>query len=1019
MINLSSEQKKAIEHTGGVLLQAGAGSGKTFVLVQHIGFIILKFIKKNSSLKSEEFKFHLGSYLNSIVLMTFTKKAAGELSVRLTKYIEDRVLNDSAYKKEWQLVYECIDYLFIGTIHGFCQKIIDQYGHDGGLRGKSLIHRNELFIIQNDLFKDFLSEHGLKDKTLISIVSNRDLLLKSMGDIFSEASLRFKWEQVNNDQFRKEEFQYILGSIFKTEGLDSLFIDKEWENEYLDLANDIITFPKNLCDLKTHKDFFDRYNRLPSRPRRGEQELLDQFDKLKRYRNFLKDNFKHFNSYEKNKNGVLKDWFFWIRKIFDYLNKSHKKSRYMTYSDLEYEVIHLLSCDHLRKKISDQYKYLIIDEFQDTSGVQFNIISNIIDNNFNRIFVVGDIKQAIYGFRGGEISVFSDCKNKVSQNIELKNNYRSLPEIIDFNNSFFPKILQLPDHPQLNPNGSVIERGNVEVREIVIDKKASPREALLLEAAGIINILKEKWAGDTCILYKRLAPSLELIRKMVDSEISFSAQIKISKGEEPILVIFYELIRGYLSGQELSSTLFVINKIFNYLFIEEKLSKENLKKFYMSLKNIGPYYAYLEFLYRQKVSNSLSEINLSFIKNLLDVCHEDIERVYTSFRWFKDETFSFNFKAGSSPDAIQIMTVHSAKGLEFDRIILGGLHAPERRGSSGERFGRVPQSFCWKGSEEDNEFYQTPYFILDRYEKKYRDKLEQRRLLYVAMTRAKKCLTWIDFSQVKESVSERWIKSLQSFNVKRREIVLSCEEEKLQDRITTPFFHQNSLGVLSTCRTNHEILLLGELSVTNIAMLAQCPRKFYLCNILKIPVDDYRRRVFDHSEKPISSMERGKEVHHLISQMIEDHFQNTGDKILEWVKDKLQQYRDFDFMSEEPIKFPLFGLMITGIPDLVIASNRKMMIWDFKTGIQDEDIEQYWIQLKLYAFAMWELKKVDKNSTIDISLLYVDQRKKIDKVINFQSIREEIFSLMYLSNEIDQVNRSHCSHCFYGNLCRF
>ena len=78
----NTEQRAAIEHCGGVLLKAGAGSGKTFVLIEHICHLISKFIEENGGLELSHFENKIRERLNSIALMTFTKKAAGELSIR-------------------------------------------------------------------------------------------------------------------------------------------------------------------------------------------------------------------------------------------------------------------------------------------------------------------------------------------------------------------------------------------------------------------------------------------------------------------------------------------------------------------------------------------------------------------------------------------------------------------------------------------------------------------------------------------------------------------------------------------------------------------------------------------------------------------------------------------------------------------------------------------------------------------------------------------------------------------------
>ena len=74
---------------------------------------------------------------------------------------------------------------------------------------------------------------------------------------------------------------------------------------------------------------------------------------------------------------------------------------------MEYLVYRGLLNKESQKKVSDVYKYFIIDEFQDTSEIQFDILKMLCGKNYQSLFCVGDQKQAIYGFRGGELGVFS------------------------------------------------------------------------------------------------------------------------------------------------------------------------------------------------------------------------------------------------------------------------------------------------------------------------------------------------------------------------------------------------------------------------------------------------------------------------------------------------------------------------------------------------------------------------------------------------------------------------------------
>ena len=142
------------------------------------------------------------------------------------------------------------------------------------------------------------------------------------------------------------------------------------------------------------------------------------------------------------------------------------------------------------------------------------------------------------------------------------------------------------------------------------------------------------------------------------------------------------------------------------------------------------------------------------------------------------------------------------------------------------------------------------------------------------------------------------------------------------------------------------------------------------------------------------------------------------DEILNWVQTCLAPYRGENLISEKPLKFPLFGLMLSGTPDLIIESSEKTIIWDFKTGGKREDDKNYSVQLKLYAMALWTLGKVDKSISIELSLLYLDEKEKITYLVGFKEVERELFSLWKKANSIHQTNLLHCSRCDYGKLCR-
>lgn len=93
MAQANPEQLKAIEHQGGVLLKAGAGSGKTFVLVQHINYLTDIWFEEFKNQKNQNWEDYIKSKFSKLVMMTFTKKAAGEMNIRLHEKFRQKLVS--------------------------------------------------------------------------------------------------------------------------------------------------------------------------------------------------------------------------------------------------------------------------------------------------------------------------------------------------------------------------------------------------------------------------------------------------------------------------------------------------------------------------------------------------------------------------------------------------------------------------------------------------------------------------------------------------------------------------------------------------------------------------------------------------------------------------------------------------------------------------------------------------------------------------------------------------------------
>jgi CRISPR/Cas system-associated exonuclease Cas4 (RecB family) len=153
-----------------------------------------------------------------------------------------------------------------------------------------------------------------------------------------------------------------------------------------------------------------------------------------------------------------------------------------------------------------------------------------------------------------------------------------------------------------------------------------------------------------------------------------------------------------------------------------------------------------------------------------------------------------------------------------------------------------------------------------------------------------------------------------------------------------------------------------------------------------------------------------------------ENIANKDSQVIAWAVDKLRNYRDnFEFISEQMIKFEVFNYMISGIPDLILMpkDNKDIAeLWDFKTGSRNEGTEKpYEFQLMTYAYALYKLKLIPENNLIKTVLCYIDDEKLVERSISKIDVDKYLSNYWNMISTPDQVNLDHCDKCPYGNIC--
>ena len=432
----TSEQKEAIEKSGSnIIVSAGAGSGKTAVLSERVIY-----------------KIENGIHVNELLILTFTKAAAAEMKDRIRKKISKR--------EEFKSELDLINSAYITTFDSFALSIVKRYHYLLNITNNINITDDSIVqICKNKILDETFEElYTLEDEEFIKLIKERTIkndktirtnILK-LGNIIDG--------YIDPDAF----YNYVLNKFYTEENINNL-IDEyrellkekykcvlmEYDNMSYYFDNDYLS-KIDLSDLVNFDDFtFASTFRLPSVPRNTEEEAKNAKNKLKSSIDELLD-YKKYGDINKIKENILSTYddvktiIKIIKKYLDKLNKYKSEEGIYTFNDIASMAIKILSDNEdVRNELKYSFKEIMIDEYQDTNDVQDKFISLIENNN---VYMVGDIKQSIYKFRGSNPSIFMDKYNSYSKNIngykiDLIKNFRSRSQVLNNINRMFELLM--------------------------------------------------------------------------------------------------------------------------------------------------------------------------------------------------------------------------------------------------------------------------------------------------------------------------------------------------------------------------------------------------------------------------------------------------------------------------------------------------------------------------------------------------------------------------------------------------
>lgn len=656
----TSEQEDAINSVGGtVLVSAAAGSGKTAVLVQRI---INQITDPENSIDITKF-----------LIVTFTKASAKEMKNRISKKLSEMIIADPKnenLKKQKML----LKYAQIGTIDSFCKTLAEENFYKLGIPPKiNIVTESEIEILKNKALEDTLSHFyslgssdfealfdllaGEKnDSDLIKVIMALHSFLLSLPfpEKWMDETLKLYETKCQNfniidSPWAKVIVNYAKDFLDTAQALILEMINISKKNEKINkaytqaLENDLESVKNvnncfKLCSWdKISKCILSTYF-ASLKPLKGDDISYEKNIILEK-RKYIKENFKKLKNYFvfsetealENLSALYKilGSLFEIVKLFEKNIFDLKISKNIAeFSDLGRWTLKLLTKENengemvkskLAEEISDRYKEIMIDEYQDINDIQDTIFKMVSKNETN-IFAVGDVKQSIYKFRNSNPSIFLGKKDKYKPydkntntypaKITLGKNFRSKSEIIDVINFIFGFLMskkagdiEYAKEEALYPGAEFPKSGDIPAELVIIDsldQESNETSEANFIAEKILKMISEKYEifengktrpityGDFCILLRKFKNSAD---KYKNELIKYGIPVKTESNEKfletsEILTIhsFLKIINNPVQDVPLIAVM--LSPIFNFSIDEISsiriLDKESL--FYFSIK---------------------------------------------------------------------------------------------------------------------------------------------------------------------------------------------------------------------------------------------------------------------------------------------------------------------------------------------------------------------------------------------------------------------------------------------------
>ncbi len=497
MPELTIAQQKALVLDKNISVTAGAGSGKTKILVDRYLKIVMLDPRK----------------VRKVLAITFTDKAAGEMQERIAEEVNRKLTSteNPDERKKLLKIRDQLNSAFISTIHGFCSRLLREFPLEAGLVPDfSVMDEIKQSVMINEAIKKIFEKiDSSKETTEIEEWAKLffELPGKSIIDMLREA-LGKPWEmnqiiEIYRDRDEEEYIKFLESSWLElyNQSLGNPNID-----QFVQLSDQIVALDSVADKNKAGKDLLDTLNSLRENYRRDKDDLQTKavFVRLIKQSTTAKGNAYKNLAYLGTNSGwsppacpLIKElsimseshaqniqtvdpgelpnendrkWFKLLKIFIDLFIlvrrqyvEMKEENGCVDFEDLQSLSLKLLTGNEtVLSEFQNRFEYIMVDEFQDTNELQWQIVTALGDKGSGpeKVFVVGDPKQSIYGFRNADIRVFRHVKNLFAEqagynteteydgNVIFSESFRFLPRLNAFINHLFSDILrENPENP--------------------------------------------------------------------------------------------------------------------------------------------------------------------------------------------------------------------------------------------------------------------------------------------------------------------------------------------------------------------------------------------------------------------------------------------------------------------------------------------------------------------------------------------------------------------------------------------